>query len=393
MKKSSKILVVIIILVMIICCVGTYYYLTVTNSTSGENKFNNKNNVGTDENEVVGNVYAINNTDVYIDDVVLDSKQNELVLCEYDDSNKDYAEIYYIFKSYTTEPSYEYILSVTDEEGNNLLIDDTKPSIGTLDVAKIEKVNLKQNIKFSFVEKIIETQEITKEVRTTINLETDLSNIEEINQLKNIEASRFGDINFKYIKDDNDGKWPLSSAYSTELVGEIFTSTIQAQYGNLLYPCGNLVFDYVKNVNGLTLDEVFESLDLITRNAGEYGLSDFYGLNIIDEKGEVVKIVVVSFDEMLDLCNGLTIEKEGVKYDRSNFAFESSRIMENVEKVKIGNGIDAIKYSYRYSDGDTEENYYYLFEYNNNIYDLVLPADERVAEEVEYILDNLEKAE
>lgn len=393
MKKSSKILVVIIILIMIILCVGIYYYLTVSNFTSGENKFNKKNIVGTGENKVVGKVYAINNIDVYIDDVILDSNQKELVLYEYNDSNKDYAEIYYIFTSYTTEPAYEYVLNVTDEEGNSLLIDDTKPAIGTLDIAKIEKISLNQKINFSFVERVIETQEKTKEVRTTINLEKDLSDIEEIDQIQNVEESRLGDINFKYVKDDTAGKWPLSSEYSTELVGEIFVSTIQAQYGNSLYSCGSFVFDYLKNVNNLTLDDAFESLDLITKNAGEYGLSDFYGLDIKDENDNVVITVIVSFDEMIDLCNGLTIEKDGVKYNKSNFAFESSRIMENVEKVEIGDGIEAIKYSYRYPNQDIEENYYYLFEYNNNIYDLVLPADERVAEEVEYILESLEFVE
>lgn len=397
MKKSSKILVAIIVLVMASLCVGLFYYLIVKNPVDTDNangKSGDLANVSTNEvtnkTEEVdedGEVYALITRDVYADNVMLDEEQTEMLLYEYNNSNKDYAEIYYSFHAYSTDPSYKYSLSVKDENNNEILINEEEQILGVISIARIEKVSLDQTLTFSMREILDnDVQEVTSVVVTKINLKEDIEDIEKIEQLSDIDEVVLGDISLKYLKDENAKSWPIGHSYSTELVGEIFSSNINVQYGNSLISCENLTFSYEKNVNNLTAQEAFESLALITRNAGEYGISDLYGLHISNEQGEIMETVVVTFEEMIDLCNGLSVEKDGVEYTGEDFNFEKGRRFVKEEKIEIVDGIEAIKYSAEYDDNIM----HYIFEYNGNIYNLSLPINERVEEVVDYILDNME---
>lgn len=394
MKKSNKILIVIIIAFMACLCLGLFYYLIVKNpininnkqAISEENVISNEGPKEDKEGEIhVDKAYALITREVFVNGEVLSEEQTDLEVYEYRDL-EDYDEILYCFRGYTTDPSFKYEIDIKDENDNDILIEESTEGAGNVIVAKIENVTLEQILTFTVTEILDnEEQEITKIFETKINLKKDIEEIQKIDQISTAEERTLGDIKFKYIKDEKANSWPRSHAYSTELKGEIFSSNIGVQYGNILLNEEHFDFYYDKNVNNLSLDDAFEKLNIIKSNAGEYGLSDVYGLMIFDENGDVFQTVIVSFDEMLKLCNGEEVEFEGVTYTSENFDFISGIKYVQKEKVKIA-GIDAIKY---YVEGD-ETQYYYLFEYNGNIYRIVLPNNEKLEEEVEFILNSME---
>ena len=395
MKKSSKVLIITIVLFMASLCLGLFYYLIVKNPITSnnneqeikeENVINNEisSNDKEDENHV-DKTYALKTGDVYVDGVILPEEQMDLEVYEYRDL-KEYDEILYCFRGYTTDPSFKYEINIKDEEGNDLLINESTEGVGNVIVAKIENVNLDQTLTFTVTEILDnDEQEVTKIFETKINLNDDIEEIQKIDQISNVEERILGDIKFKYIKDENANSWPTAHAYSDNLKGEIFSSSIGVQYGNKLLNEEHFDFSYDKNVNNLSLEEAFEKLNIIKANAGEYGLSDVYGLTIFDENGNLFETVIVSFDEMLKLCNGEEIEFEGVKYTSKNFDFVSGIEYVQKEKMKIA-GIDTIKYC---AQGD-ETQYWYMFVYNGNIYEIVLPNTEKLEEEVEFILNSIE---
>ena len=395
MKKSSKILIVIIIAFMVCLCLGVFYYLIVKNpinsnnnkqATSEENVISNEGPKEDKEGEIhLDKAYALITREVFVNGEVLSEEQTDLEVYEYRDL-EDYDEILYCFRGYTTDPSFKYEINIKDENDNDILIEESTEGAGNVIVAKIENVTLEQILTFTVTEILDnEEQEITKIFETKINFKKDIEEIQKIDQISTAEERTLGDIKFKYIKDENADSWPITHAYSNELKGEIFSSSIGVQYGNTLLNEESFDFFYKRNVNNLSLEEAFEKLNIIKSNAGEYGLSDVYGLYICDDEGEILDTIEVSFEEMLKLCNGEEIEFEGVKYTSENFDFVSEIEYVQKEKIKIA-GIDAIKYYVE----DNETQYYYMFEYTGNIYEIRLPNSEKLEEEVEFILNSME---
>jgi hypothetical protein len=81
----------------------------------------------------------------------------------------------------------------------------------------------------------------------------------------------------------------------------------------------------------------------------------------------------------------LSIEKDGKSYTKDDFDGYAEVHMVKDENVKIGSGINAIKY--HYSEGDNGD--YYMFVYNDNIYEINVPTNERIQDEVQEFLDSV----
>ena len=124
-----------IIVIGIVVLVALFVYKNkagkvVENSTISENKSTPTNTVE----EVVQKVsldekvYSIEDKDFYFDDEE-EEEENGIKLYEYDNTNSNYAEIYYKLMSYTTDPSYSYIIEAKNEEGKSLLLNERENSI------------------------------------------------------------------------------------------------------------------------------------------------------------------------------------------------------------------------------------------------------------------------
>lgn len=395
-KKLNKILVIIIFIIIII---GIIVYFSINNKNENEidsqqptNKTDIENILNI--NQVKKENYSIKDKDFYLYENNNDINENYkgIKLLEYDNSNNNYAEIYYISYDYTTDPSFYYVLKVTDEANNNLLIEGEKEQQiigGVASSVKIKRINENHKINFTVFEKYTETNNISKSAQTQIDLEKDLEEKIKIDQSTNLQSSKLGDVNFKYIDSDNTYFGTTSHAYSSKLVGEQASLPIKVQYGNRLITEEHIDFSCYKNVNNLNLEEAFESLALINENFGQYGLSDIYGVDITDEQGQVIDTVKITFDEMIKLCNGLTIEKDGREYTKESFERSTEMSMIKDKYVEIGNKINAIKYYFESNDDEK----YYMFIYKDNIYSIRIPENKRIEDEVQLFLDSLEVKE
>lgn len=346
-------------------------------------------------NEENKKVYSIKDKKIYLYEDTNDIYEDYrgIKLLEYDNSNNNYAEIYYILYDYTTDPSFCYTLEITDELNNSLLVENKKEQQivgGIVSTVRIRKLSLDNKINFSVFEKDAETNNIVNSSQTQINLNKDLEEKIKINQSSNLNDGKLGEVNFKYIDSENVYFGTTSHYYSEKLVGEDCSLPIKVQYGNYLVSEEHIEFSCYKNVNNLSLEKAFESLVLINENFGQYGLSDVYGMDITDEKGELIDTVIITFEEMIKLCNGLTIEKDGKKYTKESFEGFAEMPMVKDKEVEIGTGINAIKYYFRL-DGDNErDNYQYMFIYNDNIYNIRVPINKRIDNEIQQFLDSVE---
>lgn len=406
MKNLNKIIVIIIMIVVVSIVVIEFFYYIGKNSAENisdmnsntikiendvikneiiENKLEETNTI---ENEVsIKNVYTISDCD--FDLFEDDDRDGGIKIFEYDDSNEDYAEIYYVSYDYTTDPSYKYTLEITDESNKSVLYNNKKEENvigGIVSKVKIKKLTLKEKITFSIFEKNSETNEIYDDAKIQIDLSKKLKVKEKIDKSSKIVSRTLGDVKFKCIYDEYEYFGTTSHSYSKNLIGENCSFSVNTQYGDRLINEEHIEVSYDKNVNNLSLEKAFENLNLITSNVGQYGLSDVYGMDIYDKKGEHQKTVVITFEDMIDLCNGLTIEKDGEKYTKDSFETNAEMSLLKDEMVEIGKGIQALKY--HYSTDESVE--YYMFEYNNNIYYIRIPKDEKVNDEVKLFLDSLE---
>lgn len=335
-------------------------------------------------------VYSIKNKISYLyeDRLEVAEEYKGMQLLEYDNSEDSYAEIYYVLYDYTTEPSFYYTLRITDELNNNLIIEDDEPQIvgGIVSSIKINKLKSKDKVNVYVYEKNSETNSINLDLKMQINLKKDLERKQKINQSSNMVYKKLGDVDFKYIDSKNVYFGDTSHSYSTKLKGESCSLPMKAQYGEYLIEEEHIQFSYDKNVNNLNLEQAFESLVLINNNYGQYGLSDLYGMDTVDDNGVINDIIIINFEEMMKLCNGQNIEKNGKIYTSKSFnGFEKMKLVKD-EVVKIGKNIEAIKYHFESDIG--YENY--MFIHNDNIYSLKVPTKERIKNEVQEFLDNLE---
>ena len=149
MKKISKFIIIIFILMIIVLGVVTYFYINIKDKDK------------TNSNQLLSEtgIYSIKEKNFYLfeDENDRSEEYRGIKLLEYDNSNNDYAEIYYILYDYSTDPSFYYTLEITDEDDNSLLIDEKKEQQiigGIVSTAKIKKLSLGKKIVFSVFEKI-----------------------------------------------------------------------------------------------------------------------------------------------------------------------------------------------------------------------------------------------
>lgn len=380
MKKLMNILLIIIV----IAVVAGGVYFVINNKETEEPKTEKKAENKVEETKS----YSIENKKVYLFEENVDDIEEEyrgFSLLEYKDSN-DYAEIYYILYDYTTDPSFYYSLKVTDESGNNLLLNKKEEQItgGVISTVKIKKVSLDSKINFEVLEK--EEDKISNSAELSIDLSKDLADIEKIKQTGNLKDGKVGNVEFKYIDDEYVYFGTTEHSYSKNLVGENSSLPVKVQYGNKLVAQEHIEISCEKNVNNLSLEQAFESLSLIDETFGQYGLSDIYGMNILDKNGEeVIGEVILTFDQVMKLCAGEKIEVDGKEYTKETFnEFVTIKMIKD-EDVIIGDGIKAIKY--RFDNGDVYD--YYMFIDEENIYYAKVPMEERISEETEEFLKSL----
>lgn len=382
MNKLSKVLLLIIILIISILSVTVYLNINKKNEAKTNlEQFSSK----------ATEVYSIKDKDFYLYKDA-DGRYEDfrgIKLLEFDNSAKNYIEIYYVSYDYTTDPSFYYSLEITDESNNSLLLEGEKEQQvigGVVSTVKIKKLSLDRKINFSIFEKNTETNDIINSSQIQIDLEKDLEEKVKINQSSNLKNGKLGDVNFKYIDSKTVYFGTTSHAYSKKLVGENASLPIKIQYGNRLIQEEHIEVSYNKNVNNLNLEEAFENLVLINYNFGQYGLSDVYGMDITNKQGEVIDTVIINFEEMIKLCKGLAIQKDGKEYTKSSFDGFADMSMIKDENVVIGNGINAIKYHFE-SDEDYE---HYMFIYKDNIYEIKIPINQRINYEIQQFLNSLE---
>ena len=320
MKKTTLLNIMLIIIIVVIAC---FYFINKDNKT-----------------------YSIKDKNIFLyqNSKEISSDYKGIKLLEYDNTNKDYAQIYYICYDYTTEPSYYYTIEVTDEENNSLLLNEEKEQRflgGVISSAKIKKISLKNKLYFSVFEKNIRTNKITNGVRQPIDLKTDLEDKLKIKE-DNLKEGKLGDISFEYADDQDVYFGETLHAYSEKLVSENCTLPLKVQYGNYLFTEDHIGIECENNVNGLNLNDAFEKNALINSIFGQYGLSDVYGMSIINTEEEPIT-VTISFDEMIALCNGLEIEKDGVKYTKDSFEQYPDMAIVKEDEVELANGIKAMK--------------------------------------------------
>lgn len=411
MNKVNKIILIIIILLVTSTIAIVYLYNSFKNDTKTDlqqplNEIIEDNNEL--ENQTVSEnleekdtynetkkeqeVYAIKDCDFYLyserETDGIDEKYEGIKLLEYDNSNSGYAEIYFVFYDYTTEPSYKYTLEITDENGNSLLMSSKKEEQvigGMVSKVQIEKLDLDGKITFSIFEKDYETEKIYTNSSTQIDLEQDLEPKQKIDRTQDLVSRTLGDVTFKCIYDEYEYFGTTTHGYSENLVGENCSLSVEEQYGSRFIAEEHIELSYEKNVNNLSLEDAFEKLKLINGVAGQYGLSDVYGMDITNQD-EIIETIIINFEDMIDLCNGLTIEKEGKQYTKESFELYAEIQMIKDGEVEIGKGINCIKYHFE-SDENVER---YMFIHNDNIYDIRVPMNERIEDDMKQFLDSLE---
>lgn len=373
MKKTKKILLIAIIIVI---AIAIWLNIHISNNDDTMNQ-----------------EYSIKDKKFYLyeDENDRDEEYRGIKLLEYDNSSEEYAEIYYISYDYTTDPSYYYTIKITDEKNKSIFLDGAEEKNvigGVVSSVKIKKIDLTSKINIAVFEKFEETNNVEDSAQVQIDLSNDLEEKIKIDQSVNLTSANLDGVKFKYIDSEYVYFGTTAHAYSEKLVGENCSFPLNSQYGNNLISEEHIGFYYDKNVNNLSLEEAFDSVVLINGNMGQYGLSDVYGLAIYDyEKEEFIETIIVSFEEMIKLCKGETIKKEGKEYSKNTFSDEFATLsMYKDEYVEIGNDIKAIKYHFEY--GDNTENY--MFIHKDNIYNITVPTNKRTSEAVQNFLDSLE---
>ena len=307
-----------IFLVIVLITIGILYFYYTAESTISEkvnntmeNKIEIKNvennlNNNTVVNNKNDNVFSIKNkkTHLYKEDSNYDLDYSGFKVLEYDNTNSSYAQIYYILYDYVTDPAYSYILEIIDSYGNSLLENGKKEENimgGIVTPIKIKKVDFNNKLRIKVYEK--NGIKVENSVELEIDLSKELEEKKRIDRTAELKDGKLGNLKFKYISSKNVYFGPTSHAYSKKLIGENASFPVKIQYGNYLESSEYIDLFCEKNVNNLSLERAFESLALINKSVGNYGLSDVYGKDIVDNTGNVVDTAIVTFDEMIKIFN------------------------------------------------------------------------------------------
>lgn len=392
-----------IIVIGIVVLVALFVYKNkagkvVENSTISENKSTPTNTVE----EVVQKVsldekvYSIEDKDFYFDDEE-EEEENGIKLYEYDNTNSNYAEIYYKLMSYTTDPSYSYIIEAKNEEGKSLLLNERENSIseremigGITSYIKIDKENLGSKIYITvkeMYEHSAKSRTIERQATTTIDLSKDLEEQKKVNFTSSTAAYELEDIKFETYKDEKIDK-NTYMPYSSNCKGTSYSIGVSAQYGNRIVSEEHIEFYAINNINNLSLNEAFDTEIKILENIGNYGLSDKYKIYVSNGSGEITNEFEITFEQMKELLEGKEVNINGKRISAQDISNDEDNIkLGESSNVTIANGIKAIKYNYKNEIDRTN----YMFILNGYIYYINVPNAPRYETNVNLFLDSLTK--
>ena len=390
-----------IIVIGIVVLVALFVYKNkagkvVENSTISENKSTPTNTVE----EVVQKVsldekvYSIEDKDFYFDDEE-EEEENGIKLYEYDNTNSNYAEIYYKLMSYTTDPSYSYIIEAKNEEGKSLLLNERENSIseremigGITSYIKIDKENLGSKIYITvkeMYEHSAKSRTIERQATTTIDLSKDLEEQKKVNFTSSTAAYELEDIKFETYKDEKIDK-NTYMPYSSNCKGTSYSIGVSAQYGNRIVSEEHIEFYAINNINNLSLNEAFDTEIKILENIGDYGLLDKYKIYVSNGSGEITNEFEITFEEMKELLEGKEVNINGKRISAQDISNDEDNIkLGESSNVTIANGIKAIKYNYKNETDRTK----YMFILNGYIYYINVPNAPRYETNVNLFLNSL----
>ena len=390
-----------IIVIGIVILVALFVYKNksgkvVENSTISENKSTPTNTVE----EVVQKVsldekvYSIEDKDFYFDDEE-EEEENGIKLYEYDNTNSNYAEIYYNLMSYTTDPSYSYIIEAKNEEGKSLLLNERENSIseremigGITSYIKIDKENLGSKIYITvkeMYEHSAKSRTIERQATTTIDLSKDLEEQKKVDFTSSTAAYELEDIKFETYKDEKIDK-NTYMPYSSNCKGTSYSIGVSAQYGNRIVSEEHIEFYAINNINNLSLNEAFDTEIKILENIGDYGLLDKYKIYVSNGSGEITNEFEITFEEMKELLEGKEVNINGKRISAQDISNDEDNIkLGESSNVTIANGIKAIKYNYKNETDRTK----YMFILNGYIYYINVPNAPRYETNVNLFLNSL----
>ena len=390
-----------IIVIGIVILVALFVYKNksgkvVENSTISENKSTPTNTVE----EVVQKVsldekvYSIEDKDFYFEDEEED-EENGIKLYEYDNTNSNYAEIYYNLMSYTTDPSYSYIIEAKNEEGKSLLLNERENSIseremigGITSYIKIDKENLGSKIYITvkeMYEHSAKSRTIERQATTTIDLSKDLEEQKKVDFTSSTAAYELEDIKFETYKDEKIDK-NTYMPYSSNCKGTSYSIGVSAQYGNRIISEEHIEFYAINNINNLSLNEAFDTEIKILENIGDYGLLDKYKIYVSNGSGEITNEFEITFEEMKELLEGKEVNINGKRISAQDISNDEDNIkLGESSNVTIANGIKAIKYNYKNETDRTK----YMFILNGYIYYINVPNAPRYETNVNLFLNSL----
>lgn len=340
-------------------------------------------------------IYSIENKDFYFDNEE-ESESSGIKLYEYDNTNPKYAEIYYCLKTYETEEAYSYIFEAENENGESLLLNDRANSIterniigGEISSVKIdkEKVGSKINITIKeMCEHSARSRTLERETKVTINLNNDLKEQKKVDFKNNTSSYELENIKFETYKDD-DVRKDTYGHYSENYKTTTYSIGITSQFGNRLLSEEQITFSSGNNINELNLDEAFEIERKIEENVGNYGLADKYKIYVSNGSGDITNEYEITFEDMKNLLDGKDVSVKGKKITLQDISNENNSKVSDSSKVKLGNDIPAIRYTYK-NDNKTVN---YMFIVEGYIYHISVPSGERYKENVNLFLDSLTK--
>lgn len=424
--KQLIIFLIFIIILGIIAYAVMYVYTGKTNTVSEnenskalENNIDDENAVNNEEiaEKVSANlddeVYSITseNKHFYFDDEEESKNSTEddendedtedvgIELYEYDNSKDDYAELYYQIFSYNTDSKYSYVVKVEDETGESVLVNDRANAISedTITPGGIESIKINKdtgstlNITIrEMYEHSAKSRTVEREAKVTLNLNEDLEKQEKIDVSSSKSSYELGDMKFETYKEDKASK-TTSTTYSTNCKIVTYEIDLSVQYGNEIISDGIIEFKSLTNINELSLDDAFSIESEIEEKIGDYGLSDKYEIEVSNGSGDVTTKYEITFEQMQDLLDGkeANTSKKKIKLEDIAVSEDDTKTVSESTKVKIGNGINAIKYTYK---GDSNATYY-MFIVNENIYYISVPNGDRYEDNVNIFLDSLAEKE
>lgn len=412
-KRFLRQLIVFVISLLIVVIVGATIYLLYTNRP--EKPENNTPNVideSDDEEEdidledndettskssgiskVEEKRYSIVDKDFYFDGEDEDENYG-IKLYEYDNTNKDYAEIYLRLDSYYTEPSYSYVVEAKSN-GQNLLLNDRGNSVsereimgGIVSSIKLDKSNIGDEIEIKIKEMnehSSRSRTVERKGSTTLVLKRDLEKLDVVKLEKNTSSYTLENMKFETYKDDDVNKETFSTA-SANCLRSIYSIGISTQYGNRMVTEENIQFYSVDNVNNLNLDDAFDIETKIEEKVGHYGILDMYKVFVSNGSGEITAEYEITFEDMKNLIDGKEANAKGKKITAQDILSNNeSMTVANSSKITLPNKIRAYEYTYRQDPSRT----HYMFILNNHIYYIDVPNGERYKDNVDLFLNSL----